>query len=70
MTNLELLNNINPNIIQYKNEYYLLISNLLGYQNNPAYGILILVNDKLFELDNDIQIFLHSLQNIIASISE
>ena len=63
MTNLELFNNINPNIILYKGNYYLLISNLLGYQNNPAFGLLVLINDKLFEIDNDIQIFLHSLQN-------
>lgn len=63
MTNLRLLNNINPNIIYYKDEYYLLISNLLGFQNNPAFGLLILINDKIFAEDNDIQIFLHSLQN-------
>ena len=63
MTNLRLLNNINPNIIYYKDEYYLLISNLLGFQNNPAFGLLILINDKIFAENNDIQIFLHSLQN-------
>ena len=63
MTNLELINNLNPNIIKYQDNYYLVISNLLGYQNNPAYGIFVLINDKLFEIDNDIQIFLHSLQN-------
>ena len=63
MTNLELINNLNPNIIKYNDNYYLVISNLLGYQNNPAYGIFVLIDDKLFEIDNDVQIFLHSLQN-------
>ena len=62
MINLTLINNINPNIIRYKENYYLIISNLLGYQNNPAYGLFILIDDKLFENDNDVQIFLHSLQ--------
>lgn len=63
MTNLELINNINPNIIKYNDSYYLVISNLFGYQNNPAYSIFVLIDDKLFENDNDVQIFLHSLQN-------
>lgn len=63
MTNLELINNINPNIIRYNDNYYLVISNLLGYQNNPAYSIFVLIDDKLFTDDNDVQIFLHSLQN-------
>lgn len=71
MTNLELINNINPNIIKYNDNYYLVISNLLGYQNNPAYGIFMLIDDKLFTVDNDVQIFLHSLQNqTLDSISQ
>lgn len=63
MINLDIVNNINPNIAKYKDTYYLVISNLLGYQNNPAYSIYISINDKIFEDDNDVQIFLHSLQN-------
>lgn len=71
MTNLELINNINPNITKYKDNYYLVISNLLGYQNNPAYCIFILIDDKIFSPDNDLQIFLHSLQNqTLEGISE
>ena len=62
MTNLTLINNLDPNIIRYNDNYYLVISNLLGYQNNPAYGLFILIDDKIFEDDNDIQIFIHSLQ--------
>ena len=62
MTNLTLINNIDPNIIRYNDNYYIVISNLLGYQNNPAYGLFILVDDKLFMDDNDVQIFMHSLQ--------
>lgn len=63
MNNLNFINNINPNITKYKNNYYLVISNLLGFQNNPAYSLFILINDKIFSNDNDIIIFLHSLQN-------
>ena len=72
MNNLNVITNINPNIIKYENNYYLVISNLLGYQDNPAYSLFILINDKIFSNDNDIQIFIHSLQgksiNEISSI--
>ena len=71
MVNTQVINNINPNIVQYNDKYYVLISSFLGYQNNPANGLFILINDKLFTDDNDIQIFLHSLQNTdIMELSE
>ena len=63
MVNTLVINNINLNIVQYNDKSYVLISSFLGYQNNPANGLFILINDKLFTDDNDIQIFLHSLQN-------
>lgn len=62
MNNLQLSININPNIVLYKDRYYLVISNILGYQNNPAYALFVLINDKVMQNDNDMQIFLHSLQ--------
>ena len=62
MNNLQLSININPNIVLYKDRYYLVISNILGYQNNPAYALFVLINDKVMQDDNDMQIFLHSLQ--------
>lgn len=62
MNNLDVINNINPNIVKYQEKYYLLISNFLGFNNNPAYGLFILIDNKLFEENNDIQIFFHSLQ--------
>ena len=42
MNNLQLSININPNIVLYKDRYYLVISNILGYQNNPAYALFVL----------------------------
>ena len=62
MNNLDVINNINPNIVKYQEKYYVLISNFLGFNNNPAYGLFILIDNKLFEENNNIQIFFHSLQ--------
>ena len=61
MNNLQLVINLNPSIVRYKDYYYLAINNLLGYDTNPAYCLFIRINDKIFTEDNDLQIFLHSL---------
>ena len=61
MNNLQLSININPSIVKYRDYYYFIISNLLGYTSNPAYAIFIRINDKIMSEDNDIQIFMHSL---------
>lgn len=63
MTNLQLIINLNPSIVKYNDYYYLVISNILGYDHNPGYALFISINDKIMTDDNDIQIFIHSLYN-------
>ena len=63
MTNLQLIINLNPSIVKYHDYYYLVISNVLGYDHNPGYALFIKINDKIMMDDNDIQIFVHSLYN-------
>lgn len=63
MTNLQLIQNINPKIVKYNDsKYYLAINSFLGFDSNPAYTLFLSINDKIFDGTNDIVIFLHSLQ--------
>ena len=72
MTNRELIQNINPKIVKYKDsKYYLAINSFLGFDKNPAYTLFLSINDKIFANNNDIEIFLYSFYNkTIGEISE
>lgn len=61
MINSKFIVNVDPNIMLYNETYYLVISNILGFNNSPAHALFIKINDKIFKEDNDLQIFFHSL---------
>ena len=63
MNNLQLIINLNPTIVKYNDYYYLVVSNIFGYDNYPGYALFISINEKIMTDDNDIQIFMHSLIN-------
>ena len=65
MTNIQLIQNINPKIVKYANDdkFYLAINSFLGIDKTPAYTLFLSINDKIFNRTNDIVVFLYSLQN-------
>lgn len=69
MTNLQFIANIDPNIIKFNDTYYLVISNILGYNDNPAYAIFLNINENILSQDNNsLQIWFYEMQH--ADIEE